>query len=232
MKDYEWIVIDGASHDGTQDWLTELDHGKNEGCWISEKDTGLYDAMNKGITHARGRYVLFMNAGDQFANPDVLERIIADAKDFDWPDFLYGDGLEESVTGKRGYKKARPADKIVYGMVTHHQAMLYKRVAIGDLRYDLQYKLAADYDFTARFLDQTHSRLYYDFPLCIFEAGGLSQRQARESREEEFQIRQNLGLTFWPVNFFITARQTIALVLKKISPNLYYNLRNKLVSGH
>ncbi len=59
--DYEWIVVDGASDDGTADYLKKT--GAN---WVSEPDRGIYDAMNKGIARAQGRWLIFMNAGDEF----------------------------------------------------------------------------------------------------------------------------------------------------------------------
>src|SRR5690606_1825584 len=69
-KDYEWIVIDGASTDGTQDYLQSA-----PAAWISETDRGIYDAMNKGIERATGRYVLFLNAGDMLSDPDILSTL-------------------------------------------------------------------------------------------------------------------------------------------------------------
>jgi putative colanic acid biosynthesis glycosyltransferase len=71
--DYEWIIIDGASSDGTVNYL----EGLAARSW-SEPDEGIYDAMNKGLARARGDYLLLMNAGDSFAAPDVLQKI-ADA---------------------------------------------------------------------------------------------------------------------------------------------------------
>ncbi|MEM9470254.1 MAG: glycosyltransferase, partial [Pseudomonadota bacterium] len=69
-SDFEWIVIDGNSEDGTQDFLK-----KTKALWFSQPDHGLYDAMNKGLDRANGIYVLFMNAGDIFADNNTLEVI-------------------------------------------------------------------------------------------------------------------------------------------------------------
>ncbi|MEJ1999753.1 MAG: glycosyltransferase [Maritimibacter sp.] len=86
--DFEWRVVDGASKDQTPDWLATCE---TPGLiWISEQDNGLYDAMNKAIDKARGRYLIFMNAGDEFADSDVLART-SDEISRSPADVLYGD---------------------------------------------------------------------------------------------------------------------------------------------
>ena len=65
-SDHEWIVIDGNSEDGTKEWLKQIPSAK----WISEPDSGIYNAMNKGIRHASGNYLIFMNSGDCFHDAD------------------------------------------------------------------------------------------------------------------------------------------------------------------
>lgn len=220
FSDYEWVVIDGASTDGTQKWLenTQAD-------WISEPDDGLYEAMNKGLERARGRYLLFLNAGDILAGPDTLADIARRIGQTNQPDFIYGDSYEELPSGRHVYKPARAAHKIARGMITHHQAMLYRKDALGDLRYNTRYRLAADYDFTMRFLLKTGEALYCDFPFCVFEPGGLSQTGAKTARIEEAIIRRELGLGGPLTGALTTSRQTLAHGLKTLSPELYAKMR-------
>ena len=68
-KDFEWIVIDGDSSDGTKDWLKNNPFNKN---WISEPDKGIFDAMNKGIQFSEGKYLIFINSGDAFSDTDSI----------------------------------------------------------------------------------------------------------------------------------------------------------------
>lgn len=218
LKDFEWIVIDGKSSDQTTKWLENI-----SAHWISEPDNGLYDAMNKGIARAKGQYLLFLNAGDQLAASDTLQKISETLKT-QKPDFIYGDALENTHP-KQFYKKARDHSKISQGMITHHQAMLYKRTIVAKQRYDLTYALAADYDFTARFLEKATSFYKCDFPLCVFEIGGLSQIHAHQSRNEEIEIRRKLKLASPLSNALITTRQRMALALKTYCPSLYKALR-------
>lgn len=109
-------------------------------------------------------------------------------------------------------------------MFTHHQAMLYRRTALGDLRYDLRYKIAADYDFTIRFLQRAENILYCPFPICLFENGGISQLEALRGRREQFYIRKEAGQNL-PGNIFIFAAQTLNLFLRRKCPRLYRFLK-------
>lgn len=188
-SDFEWIVIDGDI----------------------EPDNGIYDAMNKGVNRACGDYVIFMNAGDVFADPHVLKDLSAiDA------DFIYGHVIEEGYV-----RHAKPVARMNGGMITSHQAMIYKRSVIGDLRYDEAYQIAADYKFTLQFLDKAAEIVSVDFPICSVETGGVSQRYAVQGRREEQAIRRETG-RYSP---FIPLRQWLALFVKSISYRLYLVLR-------
>jgi putative colanic acid biosynthesis glycosyltransferase len=215
--DYEWIVIDGASEDGTQQFLESA--GAE---WSSAPDDGIYDAMNKGMDRAKGEYLLFLNAGDTLASPDTLERIskAIDRENFS-PAFIYGDATED------GYiKTARSHKNLAKGMFTHHQAMLYKRKCIGTLRYNTNYKISADYDFTCRFILNKSQVLYLPFNICIFETGGISQKQAENGRIEQAEIRKNLDLCGPAASYIIEFRQKAALWLRKKFPDFYWRLKS------
>lgn len=214
-SNFEWIVIDGASQDKTSDFLKQT-----KALWISAPDRGLYDAMNKGIERAGGTYILFLNAGDELAEPGTLARIrdkIADTR----PDFIYGDALENGA-----YKPARPHTKYTQNMFTHHQAMLYRREAIGDLRYNLNYKIAADFDFTCRFLQSARTTLHCPIPVCNFEPGGLSQTKTHQGRYEQFKIRKALNLISPPVNAAFYIAQFLTWGFRAALPDAYWRLKS------
>lgn len=221
FKDFEWIVMDGASHDETAKWLSEVKDVK----WISEHDFGIYDAMNKGMKMACGKYLIFMNAGDKFAKTNVLSAVSAQAKDKN-PDFIYGDSIEG--TGDNSfYKKAKPLDKISQGMPTHHQAMIYNAASLGELTYNTNIDLAADYDLTARFLTLAkRNALYVPIPICIFKQGGTSQVHAAKSRAQEFEIRSSLGLATPIENMATWFYQTVAWNIRKSMPRVYIWWKN------
>ena len=214
LNDYEWIIIDGGSSDSTIEHLKTTDSS-----WISEPDGGIYDAMNKGIERANGTYLLFLNAGDELAAAGTLEKIQTSV--INAPDFVYGDALENG-----NYKPARKAN-ISLGMFTHHQAMLYSLKALGNLRYDRRYKIAADYDFTARFLKENPNALYCQLPICNFEPGGISQTNAALGRSEQYQIRKDLKLTNPLTNILITSFQALLFALRQMMPALYWHLKSR-----
>ncbi len=228
LNDYEWLVIDGESSDKTLDYLREkrskTRSDKYPFTFISEKDDGIYDAMNKGISCAKGRYLLFLNAGDELASANILEQIkpLTEKK----PDFIYGDSLEP-YKGKLHYKTAKSHKNIEWGMFTHHQAMIYSRLLIRDLKmhYSLRYKISSDYDFTARFLRKAKKISYIKKPICIFEQGGISQKNAKLGRKEQYIIRENLEIVSQPKNLWILIVQSASWQLKNLSPALYNALK-------
>lgn len=224
-SDYEWIVIDGASADSTLAFMA----GK-PALLVSEPDQGLYDAMNKGIDRAAGDYLIFMNAGDSFAGPDVLSGLAA-VLTAGRPVFLYADAREEMADGTYFYKHARGYETIARGMFTHHQAMVYSRAALGALRYDLSYKIAADYDLTCRFLARHKEGkvIYWPHALCLFAAGGISQRRAALGRREQCLIRRKLGISGPVYNTALYAVQALALFIRRRCPALYRFFRARIM---
>ena len=212
-EDYEWLVMDGGSSD---DSLVPFKDSK--AIIHSEADDGPFDAMNKGIDRARGQYLLFLNAGDTLSAPQTLEKIKEDTKPH--IDFIYGDSTEN------GYQKPARNPDIARGMFTHHQSMLYAREKIGDLRYNTPYNIAADYDFTARFLKRCQQIQYCKFPICDFEPDGISQKNAKTGRIEEFKIRKALNLTSPVRNHTITTLQSASWLLRRVSPALYWRLKS------
>ena len=221
MPGYEWLVVDGDSRDGTREYLAST--GAD---FTSEPDRGIYDAMNKGIGRANGQYLLFLNAGDELTAPDMLEKIATSiAQQKTAPDFVYGDFMEERGT-VRFLKRARPHAKKSLGLFTSHQSMLYRRAALGAMRYNLDYTIAADYDLTCRLLQQTDNVLYLPLPLSIFADGGLSKKNAARGRKECTTIRKKLKLCTPAHSAFIHVRQYIGALLQPIAPRLFLKLRN------
>ena len=215
VNDYEWILIDGQSEDGTKEFLeTTKAH------WISEEDEGLYDAMNKGIERASGDYIVFLNAGDTFADAQILEHIQEIVRQTPY-DFVYGDSFEREKIGlhRKPAKKFTNTPKFMF---THHQSMVYRRAVLEGLRYDLSYKIAADYKFTYQFLQRSKNAYYCPKPICIFESGGVSQTQANLGRREQFQIRESLNICPPYENKIIYIVQSLRWFTRRFAPFLYW----------
>lgn len=229
-RDYEWIVIDGASTDGTRSFLELL---PPDGCrWISEPDRGLYDAMNKGIVMAAGRYLFFLNGGDRFASSDVLKKVGQEAEK--GPDFIYGDSIERFANGRLLYKKARNSAYLWYGMFTHHQAMFYKKETVGDTRYRLEYKLAADYAFTSEFLKDAQEVVYLPFSICLFEGGGATS--TGKAHFLGMREQWSVGRKIQKKSFIFTLATFVLHLLKhaiiRVLPGLVSRVRYKTIETH
>ena len=130
FRDFEYLVIDGASTDAT---LQLVNDAAITGTVVwSEPDKGLYDAMNKAIDRARGQYLIFLNAGDAFASPEALALIARYAKDS--PDVIYGQtqlvDSNRQVVGMRHLTAPQHLDWESFedGMLVRHQAFIARRV--------------------------------------------------------------------------------------------------------
>lgn len=221
-RDFEWLVADGGSCDGTAAWLAA--HADECVWWRSGRDLGLYDAMNRCLDQVRAEAVLFLNAGDTLADDDALTKalgLMAEAR----ADFLYADALERSETGRLVLKPARSHRLAPFGMFTHHQAMIYRMAAVGRLRYDLSYPIGADYDFTLGVLAARPRVARLKQPFCVFQGGGASFRRAAEGRRDQARIRRRRYpiATLW--NMPLLSIQWMAFILKTLFPGAYAAMR-------
>lgn len=174
----EYIVIDGGSIDRTLEIIEQ--YSNNISQLISEKDEGIYDAMNKGLALCTGDYVIFMNGGDCFVNDNVLSEISQQINcQKSKPDFIYGDTIVNNTKLNEYLKKARSHKFKWYGMFTNHQSMIYNVDIIKEFKfkYDASYKIAADYKFTLQFLQKSKYILYIPIYICNFSLNGISNSQ-------------------------------------------------------
>lgn len=172
--DYELIVIDGASVDGSLDVIQE--YSDKISYWVSEPDAGPYDAMNKGIEKASGKYLHFLNSGDYYYSKEVLSSIKSKAENFEiiWGNTCY------VYPNKRILTKFDPNDPITalslenYGCI-NHQAVFIKSDIIKNCGYNLKYKVLADYDFFYnKIICQKCSVKRVDDIVVYFETNGMS----------------------------------------------------------
>ena len=188
-SDFEMLIIDGASSDDT---LSIVNRASIASLRVfSEPDKGLYDAMNKGIARARGRYLVFLNAGDAFADDAVLARLAQLAAGN--PGVIYGQtqlvDAHRNVVGKRHLTapKRLTADSFLNGMVVCHQAFIVRRDLAPE--YDLQYRLSADYDWCIRVLRKSPANAYAGSePIISYLADGMTTRHHRASLWERYRI--------------------------------------------
>jgi len=224
-NNYELILIDGGSKDGTHIVIEK--YKKYISTIVSEEDEGIYDAMNKGLMHCRGDYVIFMNAGDTFASNDVLDRIF-NVKNKIKIDFIYGDSNVVNQD-KKFFKRARNHKFIWLGMFTNHQAMFYNRSLIENnhLIYDLKYNISADYQFTLKFLRLSNTFEYVPISICDFYLDGISSLDKLSGLEQASEIRKSDGnysrLKVKSIHYLILLRHFIADKFSYLHQLIRYN---------
>ena len=188
---YESIVVDGGSSDGTAAFLRRE---KRIARYVSEPDRGVYDAMNKGLRLCRGDFVIFMNAGDEFFNPRVLERAAAVLRAHPDCRFLFGDAC---LVGEDGHCRFREYDAPVTTQNICHQSIFYDRRLFAELgMYDERYRIVADYDFNLRAIAGSGVVPYhFSYPVCRFYEGGLSSggKYAEKQRADAALLRREWG---------------------------------------
>lgn len=143
--DKELIVIDGGSSDGSAEYIRE--HKDSFAYSVSEKDKGIYNAMNKGVKQASGDYVIFMNSGDCFFNSDVLKDVFDDRDNSS--DIVYGCTLCSPIPGKAFLRRPHALDVMQTNRISAicHQSAFIKCSLMKEVGYDERYKLLGDYAF-------------------------------------------------------------------------------------
>lgn len=215
--DFEWIVIDGNSNDGTKEWLIKNTLAN----WTSEPDKGIYDAMNKGIDKASGEYLIFMNSGDEFADKAVLAKTKTRIEDIGRPHFVFGDSYDIDQNKIKHLRKAKHYSKNWVGMITQHQAMFFYKPELKGLKYSLEYTLAGDYAFISQVLKTTleDKLLYLSFPVCKFDMGGINELQRFKALKEDYRIRRDIMEVPYVKNQVLYGLHYIHTIIKKASPS-------------
>ena len=163
-SDYEFIIIDGGSTDGSVEIIKK--HAGKITFWVSEKDKGVYHAMNKGIAHAHGDYCIFMNSGDCFHSSQALESVIKYEEDI-----ICG----QVSTFPSGHHKSTITLVDLMRISLPHQAMFIKRELLIKHPYDEKYKILSDWKFCLEtlILDNCSFR-NIEVVLSDYESGGIS----------------------------------------------------------
>lgn len=176
---YEWVVIDGNSTDGT---LEILEKYKDDIAYLcSEPDSGIYEAMNKGITQSKGEYIVFMNAGDTFYDKNTLSTVSKNLGS----DFLYGNTLKiNNESNKVASYPNTLTKKYLLNYTLSHQSSYFKKDIFSKYgMYDTFYEIAGDYDMYARMINNKEiSYKYINETLSAFKLDGISNQKKYRDR--------------------------------------------------
>ncbi len=207
FKNFEIIIIDGASNDKTLEIIKA--YGSSVNKLISEKDSGVYDAINKGIHIASGEYIYVLGSDDQLFSNDTLEKIQAVAQGSS-PMLIFG-----NVKNVGRQHRAVPAihqssfDSSLYLKNTlHQQGCFYHHSLFSEKKFNAEYKILGDYDFHLQLFQEKISSLQIHTTVATCEAQGLSKRFTKELYQEELKIKKQR------LNFFWLAINRILIPLK------------------
>lgn len=189
FRDFEYIVVDGASKDGTLEVVRS--RLSFPATIVSEKDNGIYDAMNKGIAMARGEILYFLNADDCFENDRVLQRIAAADAANGEPELLWGNVIYQYPEGSkhRSFRHITAGNLVFLDL--NHQATFARRSLFNRIgSFDLRFRLNADYDFLLRSLQGQASHCWVDVDIARFNAGGRHVRDIAFLQAEREAVRR------------------------------------------
>lgn len=181
--DYEWIIIDGGSTDGSREFIEE--HQEKFAYWCSESDKGIFNALNKGVTKANGQYVNFLNTGDVYTSKNVLHDIF-EGKDYAC-DVIYGD-WQDVVDGqpRQRWSSGSPLTlKQELTQCTCHQALFISPNLLRELPYDESYKMMADWRNNIIWMIQGKTFEHTPVLVCYYDLTGVSSNFESEAYKSE-----------------------------------------------
>lgn len=184
-KNIEYIIIDGLSTDGTQQIIEK--YAQNISYYISEKDDGLYYAMNKGIENATGDIVGIINSDDWYAE-DAVESIVEYFQKND-TELIYGKVVKISEEHVERVTQRAPLENMWYGMPVSHPSVFVKKDVYDRLGvFDINYRVASDYELMLRFYTKKVKFGYVDKVIAFFQEGGITSQKKKENRAEVYKI--------------------------------------------
>lgn len=191
FHDYEFIIVDGGSNDGSVEVIKE--YSDHITFWVSERDKGVYNAMNKGIAQAKGTYVNFMNSGDTFYSHNTLEEV---STYIDESDFVIGkDYNQDPDTGEEftTILPTRISMAALYMWTLPHQSAFIRRALFNDSLYDETLRIVADWKFYLdKIVYEGKTVKLLDMVICNREQEGMSISQASKTIEERHRVLSTL----------------------------------------
>ena len=187
--EFEWIVVDGGSDDGTAEFLENL-NGEYQLRYLSEKDKGIYDAMNKGIALARGNFAIFLNSGDVF-HEDIAQCVRQLGSQND--DAMYiGDALLDFGEGHKVRRSAKSGWYIYHSLPASHQAIFFPVSGLQRFPYDLQYRVSSDYALAARLYKEGYTFKRIKGLVSEFSMGGVSTSNNLELCQDAKKVQRDI----------------------------------------
>jgi glycosyltransferase involved in cell wall biosynthesis len=191
FSDFEWIVIDGGSTDGSRELIEQnADHFS---FWVSEPDKGIYNAINKGIAHAQGEYIQILNSGDTLFEETTLEKLFL--YNFD-ADINYGDALlhyPDGSTIDKHYPDTITLNYFIHNVI-NHQATFFKRQVFDGYPYDEKYLIAGDWAYCMEAVCRGLRFQHIHQTIVNYDNSGISSQWS----ERQIKEREDILNTYIP----------------------------------
>lgn len=226
---FELLIVDGGSTDGTLDVVKE--YGGLVSCLISENDDGIYDAMNKGLNHSNGEWIIFMNAGDEFLSKNTLSSALKKMNDPDTTYFgrakIMGDGQNSWLYPDSNISVSN-IDKWLRHKLPNHQAIFFPKSFYAINRFNLNFVISSDSDYKLRALKGRYA--FLDITVCKFYLGGLSSNYTFKNALQQFRdrLRRTSGQGGWFYALDGLMRSLVKVMLSKIFRESSHGLIDRL----
>lgn len=222
----EHLIVDGGSDDGTLEFLQQYNNVCHDIRILSKPDSSIYEAMNRGIALARGKYVVFLNSDDYYHRSDGLA-LSAKALEENGCSFSFAPVLPKGPHTRftHYHHPQRRLHKVFVTSVIPHPSMLYRRTALMEMGgYDLAYKLAGDYDMTLRLISNGHKGCFVNHCFATFVVGGFSTQDKNHELDvrEKTRIVKNAHAEAFGIE--LTEQESEFLVTKGYYPRKYLSV--------
>lgn len=223
----EFIVIDGASTDGTLEIIK--DYKDKIDVLVSEPDNGIYDAMNKGLSLATGEWVYFLNSGDVLYSKDTFTSLFHSLPQ---ADLIYGKNEADYGYFKR-INEPLEINKLRFGMIFSHQAVIVRTVLLKEKPFDLSYQLSADFEFIYFLYQNGYVFKQTDIVFASLSALGTSEINILKTHHERRKIacQYENGWSKIELNlyyYFVSAKLLLVKFVKAVLPAMVINKLTRL----
>ena len=234
-RDFEYIVVDGGSSDGTLKVLNK--YKKKIDVFISEKDKGIYDAMNKGVAMSSGEFVYFLNSDDELHDKNVLKDVVAIMKKNPSMDYFYGGIVCRNIfQGKSENTSIRKitSNQIRFGAYIPQLSLFSKRILFSKIgNFDMTYKVNADYEWECRLVKHRCKGLFINRIIGFYDQTGFSSKISWTPYKERFSIIYKHFGFFYLAYFYLYSiiKFSIVWILNKLGLTIFVSKMANFIRG-
>lgn len=218
-KNFEYIVIDGASSDGTLEIIDK--YKENISYILSESDKGVYEAMNKGLKRATGDFIFFLNANDAFYDEHILEKVVQTLKENPERKILFGDISRVSEDKKtKTIEKYAKVQNVFYFINNNicHQCIFYHKSLFEQFGgYSEEYQIFSDWDFNIKCMSKNNvPSIYLPIPIANFQMGGICTNNGKYKKIYREEHEKLIQKHFSDISFIINSDKYLMKTFKTI----------------